>query len=85
MYLLLILSLAFIVNAICREIDRHDAPESQPQASCPGCQGAVETGWLACPHCRELLQTVCGHCGHSHARNGAFCPWCGSVKEKPHA
>lgn len=85
MYLLLILSLAIIFSAICREMDRcHPSPEALT-ADCPDCGGAVESGWLSCPHCRVLLRTACSNCGQHHDRWDQFCPWCGSGKESRRA
>lgn len=83
MVLVFILLLAFLAEAIGREIDRRqdavDGPETPP---CPRCGTAAEADWLICPRCRTLLRCHCAGCGQGKFVAHAFCPWCGTGKRE---
>jgi len=84
MYLLLMLSLALMVNAICRELDRRAGTSPPMKGRCPSCQAETESGWLACAQCSTLLRTACNRCGEHHDSWDHFCPWCGAAEEVFH-
>lgn len=81
MVLVFLILFAWIAFSILSEIEREEQAPKPATGCCPGCEGAVESGWLLCPRCRTLLMAGCG-CGRQIDNWRAFCPWCGRGKEE---
>jgi len=83
MVLVFVLLLAFLVEAILREVDRARREGAAEVAeSCPGCGLVTSSDWLCCPRCRHLLRGRCAGCGHTKVLAHRFCPWCGAPAEE---